>query len=163
MSLSKKEAIEDLKHSRVSNQQSLVKAIINDSAFKQIKRYIPAGKTLIDTVSKQEMPSAIYTWLRHCRNFTEVTLSLVDPLEGVETKSTKVVDMNPNGNNTEWESRGKKWLAEKMATFITKDGVVAIQVKRDGVYTLTTKETIEQADDRWMPYLEFTPFKPSAY
>lgn len=163
MSLSKKEAIEDLKHSRVSNQESLVKAIMSDSAFKQVKRYIPAGKTLIDTVSKQEMPAAIYTWLRHCRNFTEVTLSLVEPLEEHNCKSVKVLDMNPNAKNTEWETRGKKWLAEKMANFLTKEGVVAIQVKRDGVYSLTSKEDIDQSSDNWMPYIEFTPFKPTAY
>ena len=94
MSLSKREAIEDLKNSRVSNQESLVKAIMSDSSFKQVKRYIPAGKTLMDTVSRQDMPTAIYTWLRHCRDFTEVTLSLIDPLDS-NLKSTKVMDLNP--------------------------------------------------------------------
>lgn len=162
MSLSKKEAIDDLKHSRVSNQESLVKAIMSDSSFKQVKRYIPAGKTLLDTVSRQEMPSAIYTWLRHCRDFTEVTLSLVDPLDS-SFKSTKVVDMNPNAKNTEWESRGKKWLAEKMATFLTKDKVVAIQVKRDGIYSVLSEEDLSQDSEQWCPYIEFTPFKPTAF
>ena len=163
MSLSKKEAIEDLRRSNVSSQESLVKAIIDDSPFRQIKRYIPGGKTLIDTVSKQDMPDAIYTWLRHCRNFTEVTLSLVDPLEPANLTSTKVLDMNPNSKNTEWESRGKEWLAEKIANHLTKDKVVAIEVKRDGIYALSSTQEITQEDENWKPYVQFSPFKPSTF
>ena len=50
-----------------------------------------------------------------------------------------------------------------MATFLIKDKVVAVQVKRDGIYSITSEDEITQDAEIWCPYVEFNPFKPSAY
>lgn len=164
MSISKKEAIEDLKRSRgLSNQEALVKKIINNNVVKLTKRYIPGGKNLLNEITKETITDAVYTWLRHCRNFTECTVSLVEPLDLNALKQTKTADFNANARNSEWETRGKKWLAEKIGKALLMNNTVAVVVKRDGIFCYSSTEELNDKDDNWMPYIEFTPFRPGVF
>lgn len=164
MSISKKEAIDDLKKSRgLSNQEALVKKIISNNVVKVTKRYIPGGKNLLSEVTKETITDAVYTWLRHCRNFTECTISLTEPLDLNTLKQTKTADFNPNGRNSEWETRGKKWLAEKVGKALLMNKTVAVVVKRDGIFCYSSTEELNDEDDNWMPYIEFTPFRPGVF
>jgi len=164
MSLSKKEAIDDLKKSRgISNQQSLVKKIINDNVLKITKRYIPGGKNLLKEISKENIDDAIYTWLRHCRNFTQCTISLIEPLNISELKETKTFDFNPNSKNLEWETRGKRWLAGKISVALLKNKTAAVIIKKDGVFCYSLKEELTDESKNWLPYIEFHPFRPGVF
>lgn len=164
MSLSKKEAIDDLSRSRgLSNQQSLVKKIINDNVVKVTKRYIPGGKNLLNEITKETISDAVYTWLRHCRNFTQCTISLIEPLNLNELQEKKVFDFNTNAKNYEWETRGKKWLAEKIGKVLLKNKTVAVTVRKEGVFSYTAKEEITDENDNWLPYIEFNPFRPGVF
>lgn len=155
MPITKKQAIKDLERNKLSNQQALVTKIEGISAAKTIKKYIPGGSTLKDQLSKESFPKAMNNWLKHCRHFTELEFSFLDPKpSGLE--ETKVYDLNPSAPNSEWEVRGKKWLAETLSQFILKPTSVSIKVKKDGIYLYSLQKEVKQSDKAWAPYISFT-------
>lgn len=154
MSLTKKQAIKDLERNKISNQQALVKKIEGISTTKNIKKFIPGGKTLKDQLSKDQFPKAMNNWLKHCRHFTELEFSFLDP-QPASLKETKVYDFDSNAQNSQWETRGKKWLAETLSEFVLKPKVVSIKAKKDGIYIYTGKKEIKQEDKNWFPYISF--------
>lgn len=155
MSLTKKQAIKDLQRDKVSNQQALVKRIEGISTTKNIKKYIPGGKTLKDQLSKESFPKAMNNWLKHCRHFTEMEFSFLDP-KPESTQETKVYDFNSKAVNFEWETRGKKWLAEVISEFVLKPKVAFVKVTKDGIYVHSVKKEVKQEDKNWFPYISFT-------
>ena len=159
MSMSKAQAMKDLERAKLSNQQALVDKINGTPTITKINRIIPAGKTLLDTVSREDLPRACYTWLRHCRHYTEFKISFLKSSVQSDLKKTKVMDFDSRSRNLEWESRGKKWLGEVVAENLLKSSVVAVSGDKDGLYIHTTEDQVDPASDNWEPYVEFTPFK----
>lgn len=160
MSLTKKQAIKDLKRDKVSNQQSLVKKIEGTKTSKKIKKYIPGGKTLKEQLPKERFPTAINNWLKHCRHFSEMEISFLDP-KPKTLEENKVYDFDTNTQNFEWEIRGRKWLSELLAETLTKDKVVSVKVKKDGIYSYTgnAKTKVAQENKDWFPFISFTSQK----
>lgn len=164
MGLNKAEAIEQLgTRGAVSHQQALVKKIEGVQPTKPIKRIIPGGKEL-GQVPVEDMPMAVYTWLRACSHFTEGTISLCRSPEEVTTKKRRVVDFDTNTRNAEWEVRGKRWLAERIVELLKIKNIVAIEIKRDGLYSLTKSSgKFDPTSEDWEPYVELVPFKPPTF
>jgi hypothetical protein len=160
MAMSKTEAMKELERNAVSHQQALVNKIEGSPGPTVIKRAIPGGKTLLDNVSREELPKACYTWLRHCAHFTSFTFSFIKDLSTENAKKIKVMDFDSRSNNLEWDLRGKKWLGEKIAENLLKEKVVGVQGDKDGLYALLTDQAIQQSNENWEPYIEFVPFRP---
>lgn len=160
MAMSKTEAIKELENNKLSNQQALVTKISGSSETKRLKRVIPAGKNLLESINRETLPKAVYIWLRHCAYFTEFTISFVRDLEETTSKTNKVLEFNTRSSNIEWDVRGKRWLAEKIAENLLKENVIAVQGDREGLYVTTSKTEVSQEDENWEPYVEFLPFRP---
>ena len=165
MPTSKAEAIEQLNGpNSVSNQQALVKKIVGSTSKETIKRLIPAGKTLVEDLSDKDLAPAIYTWLRHCRHFTSAVVSFARDPSALKTSESKIVDFDSRGKLCEWETRGKKWLSERIADIIMRDNVVAVKIEKDGLYLITDKEgTFSPQCEEWEPYVQFSPFRPPIF
>ncbi len=160
MGMSKTEAIKELERNALSNQQALVTKIEGTPGPVIVKRAIPAGKTLLDTVSREDLPKACYTWLRHCAHFTSFTISFAKDLDETSSKKVKVLDFDSRSNNLEWDLRGKRWLGEKVAENLLKEKVIAVEGDKDGLYIHLSKDSIDPESDNWEPYVEFIPFRP---
>jgi len=165
MGLTKREALNQLSGpNSISNQQSLVKKIEGIGKNKVIKRVIPGGKTLTDTLDQQRLPSAVYNWLRGVRHWTFARISLSNNLEARKTTRSRVVDFDTNQKNYEWEVRGKRWLAERIAEVLGTDNIVAIEIDKDGIHTLIDAgKDFSPTSEDWEPYIELTPFKPPTF
>lgn len=164
MGLTKAEAIRQLgSRGAVSNQQALVKKIEGVQPIKPIKRIIPGGKELT-SIPSEDLPMAVYTWLRACTFFTEATLSLCRSPETKPNKVTKVIDFDTRNRNPEWELRGKRWLAERIVDMLKIKNLMAVKVKKDGIYSIvdSTGEFTPSSED-WEPYIELLPFKPPTF
>jgi hypothetical protein len=165
MPLSKAEAINQLRSpNSLSNQQALVKKILGTESKKTIRRTIPGGSHIVESISDKELPGAIYTWLRHCRHFTSATISFAKDPSTLETSKQKIVDFDSRGKLTEWETRGKRWLAERLSDIIMGDNIVAVEIEKDGLYLIKdTVGTFSPDSDDWEPYVEFSPFRPPIF
>jgi len=164
MAITKAEAIKQLGTGNLSNQESLVKKIQGREAIKPVKRTIPGGKHMTESLDKTTLPNAVYTWLRHCRHFTEGTVSLCTDYTAHKTKRTRVVDFDPNSRNAEWELRGKRWLAERVAEVLYMDNVLAVVIEREGLYGIfDTEKKFNSKSEDWEPYVELIPFKPPTF
>lgn len=164
MGLSKAEAIRQLEsRGSVSNQQALVKKIEGVSTTTPIKRIIPGGKQL-SSLKSQDLIVAVYTWLRGCNVFTEAVLSLSSDVGNHKTSTNKVIDFDTNTRNTEWEIRGKRWLAERIVDVLRIKNIVSVQVKKDGIYsTVKTDGSFGPTSEDWEPFIQLTPFKPPKF
>jgi hypothetical protein len=165
MALTKRQAIEfESSPNMVSNQQALVKRIINSEPRTTIKRVIPGGATITEDISEKALAPTIYTWLRHCAHFTEATISFAKDPSTIHCSKAKVVDFQTTSKYTEWEQRGKRWLSERVADIITRKGVVSVEIKKDGIYLNVDKtNSFNAAHEDWEPYVEFSPFKPPQF
>ena len=165
MPITKAEAIEQLSGpNSLSNQQALVKKIIGSEGKRTVKRLIPGGATLVADISDKELPSAVYTWLRHCTHFTSATISFAKEMSEEDITKEKVIDFDSRARLTEWETRGKRWLAERVADIITRDNVVAVEIQKDGLYLcLDKKGNFTPTSENWEPYIQFSPFRPPTF
>ena len=165
MSLNKTDAIKQLGNSpSVSNQESLVKKLQGPKINKQVKMVIPGGASLTELVSKEQLPNAIFTWLRRVRHFKDVEVSLVDTYAGKDHQVSTVVDFNSSTKLPEWELQGKKWLAEQIADVLSMDNVYAVKVEKHGISVVLDKTgTFGPDSDSWEPNVTFTPHKPTGF
>ena len=160
--MSKTQALKELESQSLTNQQSLVNKIQGVKQNKLIKRIIPGGKSLLENVSRESLPKACYTWLRHCAHFTSFTISFAkDPTE-VKAKKIKSVDFDPRSQNFEWDLRGKKWLGEQVAGLLLQDKVIAVEGTKEGLWIYSAEEDLSPESENWLPYVEFNRFKPGA-
>lgn len=164
MGLSKAEALRQLdSRGSVSNQQALVKKIEGVKAVQPVKRIIPGGKQL-SSLKPEDLTVAVYTWLRGCNIFTEAFLSLSADPTAHKSATNKVVDFDPNTRNTEWELRGKRWLAERVVDVLRTKNILSVTIKRDGIYTTIKKDgSFGPKSEDWEPYIQLTPFKPPTF
>lgn len=160
MSMSKPQAIKELEKQSIANQQSLVKKIEGIQPNKVIRRQIPGGKNLLENVSRETLPKACYTWLRHCAHFTSFTVSFADNISELSTKKIKSVDFDPRSTNIEWDIRGKKWLGEQVAGLLLQDKVIAVEGNKEGLWVHLSDKDLTPESENWLPYVEFNRFKP---
>lgn len=164
MSITKSEAIKQVTNTSVSNQHSLVKKLAGPQINKQLKHLIPGGKNLTEMISKESLPGAIFTWLRRCRHFKDVTLSMCADYNKRSVQQSLVVDFNTANRLPEWEIQGKKWLAERLSDVLFMDNVLAVKVEKQGITViLDTDGTFNVESDDWEPHLLFTPHKPTGF
>jgi hypothetical protein len=165
MSLNKADAIKQLGNSpSVSNQESLVKKLQGPRINKQVKMVIPGGASLTELVSKEQLPTAIFTWLRRVRHFKDVEISLVDTYAGKDYQTSTVVDFNTATKLPEWEIQGKKWLADQIADVLSMDNVYSVKVEKHGISVVLDKTgTFGPDSDSWEPNVTFTPHKPTGF
>lgn len=164
MSLTKSQAIEQVNNSSVSNQYSLVKKLSGPQINKQLKHVIPGGQNLTDLISKEQLPTAIFTWFRRCRHFKDVTLAMCSDYQSRKHSESLVVDFNTANRLPEWEIQGKKWLSERVAEVLFMENVLAVKVKKEGISViLDTEATFGVESDDWEPHLLFTPHKPTGF
>ena len=165
MSLNKTDAIKQLgTNSSVANQESLVKKLQGPKINKQLKMVIPGGKNLTELVSAEQLPTAIFTWLRRCRHFKDVEISLISSYSKMDTQLATVVDFNSTTKLPQWEVQGKKWLAEQIANVISMDNVLSVKVDKVGIHVILDKEQSFNSDsESWEPHLIFTPHKPTGF
>lgn len=164
MPITKSEAIKQVSNTSVSNQHSLVKKLAGPQINKQVKHVIPGGNNLTELISKEQLPTAIFTWLRRCRHFKDVVLSMcADHTKRSHTKSL-VIDFNTANRLPEWEIQGKKWLAERISEVLFMDNVLAVHVEKHGIsVVLDTEASFGVESDDWEPHLLFTPHKPTGF
>ena len=149
---------------KASNQQALVQRLQN-KVIKPVRFTIPAGATLTEELDEQGLKNACFTWLRGCREFTQVIVSLAADPGSIKTKETKIEDFEL-GPIPVWDPkvRNKKWLADKLGRLLFEKEVVAIVVKLDGIYLLEDPTgTFGPQDSRWEPYVEFIPKRRDEY
>ena len=165
MALNKTDAIEQLSGpNSISNQQALVKKIQGTKLAAPVKRFIPGGKNLTSELSEGNLPTAVFNWLRHCRHWTTCTISLCEDPSKRKTKTTRVVDFDLRTKNAEWEIRGKRWLAERIADVLMTDHLVAVTVDKEGISTvIDTEKTFTPESEDWTPYVELVPFRPPTF
>jgi hypothetical protein len=160
MGLTKAEAIEELDSSpSLSNQTALVKKILGPSTIKPTRHIIPGGATMHTSLDAAQLQGAVSTWLRHVRHFTRVTVGLCNDPEVVAAgQRQRVRQLDSDSRVPEWDRQGKSWLGMQIAAYVTEKGVLAVEVEKDGIYTITDKaETFEPGCDTWEPFIEFIP------
>jgi len=165
MALTKTEAIKQLDGpGSVSNQTALVKKIIGSGRTKTIRRVIPGGKTMTTDLQPEQLPRAAYNWLRYCAHFTECIISLAEDHTTRKTSTKKILDFDTNTKNYEWDLRGKRWLAERVADALKIDNLVALIIKKEGIYSVTdtTGEFSPDSED-WVPNVTMTPIRPPVF
>jgi hypothetical protein len=165
MAISKTEAIRQLEGSgsNVANQQALVKKLSGTQLQKQIRHTIPGGAHLTEYVAKDELATAIFTWLRRVNHFKDVTLSMCSDYTKLNTRQAQIVDFDTKQKQPEWEIQGKRWLSERMADVLKEQSIVALIVNKNGITAVQDVDnTFNPQHELWEPNLLFTPFKPGA-
>ena len=164
MPVTKSEAIKQVGNSSVSNQHSLVKKMLGPQINKQVRHVIPGGNNLTELISKEQLPTAVFTWLRRCRHFKDVTLSMCEDFNKRSHTKSLVVDFNTATRLPEWEIQGKKWLAERVSEVLFMDNVLAVKVEKQGIsVVLDTEASFGVESEDWEPHLLFTPHKPTGF
>ena len=164
MPITKSEAIKQVNNTSVSNQYSLVKKLAGPQINKQLRHVIPGGQSLTELVSKETLPTAIFTWLRRCRHFKDVSISMCKDYSAREHRTSLVVDFNTANRLPEWEINGKKWLAERISEVLFMQNVLAVKVEKQGISViLDSTESFSTQSEDWEPNVTFTPYKPTGF
>lgn len=106
---------------------------------KHIRRTIPGGGgqliELLRKENKDTLEAALYNWLRSCRSFSEVTISLSNTPDTYKVSKTKVVEFSGKGPAPVWEvhAEGRLYLAKTLANVISSNRFVYLTVDKNGV------------------------------
>ena len=165
MPINKNTAIQQLgNNSSISNQESLVKKLQGPQINKKITMVIPGGKNLTEYISRENLPTAVFTWLRRCRHFKDVEISFINDYTKKEYEVTSVVDFNTNSKLPQWEVEGKKWLADRISEVLLMENVISVKVNKEGINVLLDKtQTFDSSSEDWQPKVIFTPHKPTGF
>ena len=140
MAITKKNALKQLNNmgSNVSNQQSLVKKLAGPQIQKPIRHVIPGGKHLTDSISQDQLPGTVWTWLRRVRHFKDAYVMLCSDYEKRNHRISTVVDFDANARLPEWETQGKKWLAERITEVLVMDNILLETRKACTLFRIST-------------------------
>ena len=127
---------EVLRAGNVSNQQALVQRLMNRT-IKPKKRVIPGGANMLETLDQTTLTRAVYNWLRGCRDFETVQVSLAKDPNKFAIEERKIVDFPADGPHEVWVTHddGKMYLARLIAGVLSAEKVVYVRAKKDGLYT----------------------------
>ena len=165
MSIDKTTAINQLGNNpSVANQQSLVQKLAGPQINKPIRMLVPGGASLTEFVSKDQLSTAVFTWLRRVRHFKDVLISFADDPSNLDCHLSTIVDFNQNHRLPQWEVEGKKWLAERVSEVLAMDNVVAAKIDKSGIHAYLDKaQQFSPSSENWLPNLVFTPNKPKGF
>jgi len=165
MPIDKNTAIQQLgDSSSISNQQSLVKKLQGPQINKKVTMIIPGGNKLTEYISRENLPGAVFTWLRRCRHFKDVEISFINDYSKKEYETTLVVDFNTNTKLPQWEIEGKKWLADRISEVLLMKNVMSVKVTKEGINVILDKEqSFNSESPDWEPKLIFTPHRPTGF
>lgn len=153
--------------SSVSNQQALVKRLLGNNRPKPTKTIIPGGQNILDEVAKTTLEQALTTYLRRHRYFENFKLSFAKDPDSMNLKVEKIQDFPYDGRYTIWElpAQGKRWLAGQIADVLSRQKLVYIEAKADGLYVAT--ERVESdfgpGAEQWEPFYEMLPARVGEY
>lgn len=148
------------------NQQSIVNLMVGKENDEKIVHQIPGGANLLEQISQETLPSAIYTWLRRTRNFTRFEISLVgnyDVYEDladkffIKAKKIKETDFGwKPGSTFYWQKKGIRELSKLISEAMNKhENIVSIIVEKEGIFVITdlSKEPFSINSTFWNPTL----------
>mgnify|MGYP003329501789 CR=1 FL=1 len=133
-------------------QKMIMSLVTGKDILRRIDRDVPGGDFFFDQIDQITLPKTILNWLMSCKSFSEMQISFVGPYEPGELKSqfddisSKRVFAFPvqPKNKSFWESAGKARLAailaEKMISLADQKVLVALEIKKDGIYSLTSNK-----------------------
>lgn len=139
MGLSKTELLQS---GSVSSQDALVRRLQDDKRPRKPRKVIiPGGKRMLETLDKDGLEKAVYNWLRGVRAFSSVTISFAKNPEKFASSEEKVYDFPQEGPREVWEThpRGRRHLAEVIAGIISKNQLVTLTARKEGVYICRDK------------------------
>jgi hypothetical protein len=165
MPIDKNAAIQQLgNNSSVSNQESLVKKLQGPTINKKVTMIVPGGKNLTDHISRENLPMAVFTWLRRCRHFKDVEISFINDYSNKDVEVTSVMDFNTSTKLPQWEIEGKKWLADRISEILLMENVFSVKVNKSGIEAILDKtQSFTSESSSWEPKLIFTPHKPTGF
>jgi len=142
----------------VTNQQALVNRLI-DETIKTKRIYIPGGVRLTEALSSDDLETSVYTWLRGCRYFEEVSISLCEDPNARKLNTKKVQQFDTTQPYPIWvmHDNRKRYLAEVFAKYMRENKFIVLTAKKDGIYLSTTDESFSPEAEDWAPYIEFLP------
>lgn len=159
MAITKEEALKQMGSN--SNQQALVNKIRGTPIIKPTKRVIPAGKTMMEDLSAEQLKEAVYNWLCYHRHWTKGMISFAKNPTAFKTVEAKAVDFAV-GKVPAWEAEGKRKTARIIADVINNtNNLIAVKIEKDGIYTITESDgKFSPGSEDWEPYVELVPFHP---
>lgn len=143
-----------------------------------VRREIPGGSTMLETLDGKGLETACYNWLRGTKDFDGFVLSLAKDPDLFKTQRTKVEDF-PRATKPIWVTHpdGKRFLARKISEILVSKKVLAIEVTKDGIFTIEDREGVfgpyrkatvtdveaglaeepgqKVSSENWKPYIEF--------
>ena len=151
----------------VTNQQALVKRIIQSTAPKPTRTYIPGGKNMLDEISQAKLEAAVFNYLRRHRWFDRFRLSFAAETDGMELVVTKVRDFPVTNGYAIWEqpAHGKRWLAGVIADTLLRDRFIYVEARKDGLYAAkeSGESTFDAESDNWLPHYDMWPIRRGEY
>jgi len=152
----------------VTNQEAIVKRMSRGRVVRKKRIIIPGGRTLLADATKEGLTDSIYVWLRACRFFSEVTLSIPAEIKEIDTRDEVVVTFDASQVHPPWvsDAEGKLSLAREMADALFNNKCLGVRVDRTGIYLIQDKSdsfAFDPEDASWAPYIEFTPERNEEY
>jgi len=151
----------------VSDQESIVKRIVESNRPKPTKRYIPGGKTLLDQIDKDTLKQALFTWLKTHRWFEWVRISFADDISKMNLEVTKIEDFPIIAGKSVWEqpAQGRRWLAQRFADQLLAGQYVYVEARKDGLYVAKELGDTDFGpdSDNWEPNIQMLPIRRGTY
>lgn len=151
----------------VTNQQALVKRIVQSSAPKPTRTYIPGGKNMLDEISQAKLEAAVFNYLRRHRWFETFRLSFAAEPDKMDLTVRKVRDFPVTNGYAVWEqpAHGKRWLAGQIADALLSDQYVYVEAKKDGLYAAKAKQegSFGPESEDWLPHYDMLPIRRGEY
>ena len=153
---SKKQKI--LETTMVTDQEALVRLLIPKGPVTR-KHIIPAGKTILSQIGQKQMETAVFTWLRKYRSFTEVIISWAKEPQKWPSTIVKIHTFDNRDARPIWEreNEGRKKLAQTIANIISTRKLIYLHVKPDGIYIATDNSNKFKAKTTLTAELLHTP------
>lgn len=108
----------------------------------------------------RDLKRAVYTWLRHCRSFDQVVISMSSDPDARSTREVQITEYQSIQGYPIWMSHEKKreFLADQIADIMKRRAFVAIKANHDGLYVIEdTGDDFGPESEDWCPYIEFIP------
>lgn len=124
-----------LRSKGVSHQQAIVVALQN-TTVQPLKRKIPGGINILSELDQTMLEQACYNWLRGCRHFSQVRLSMAADAHVFPIREEKIVDFPESDLNPIWTTHpeGKRYIARLMADVLKKRKILYVEARKDGLY-----------------------------
>jgi len=131
------------------------------STLKKKKIIIPGGKDMLEGLQYPEMEKMFWNMLKFCFLFDDVRFSFSSDPDKRTLVTTKAAEFQKDPSGREvwvYHEKGKRYIAQKMAEIVSRQALVAMDIKPDGIYVHTDKKDgFTPRSKDWGPYIEFSP------